>query len=117
MLNDIHILKAVQAEGDSDFQWVTNFVIQPGYYDNEDNMKGLDRYQQIYEQLCDTDGTVSDEKAAMDVLASVGRRNFKPQNGHHLTIHSAVYYVTHNIVYWVPKDIYHVPAAWLYFAL
>ena len=97
--------------------WVTNFVIQPGYYDNEDNMKGLDRYQQIYEQLCDTDGIVSDEKSAMDVLASVGRRNFKPQNGRHLTIHSAVYNLTQKIVYWVPNENYEDPAAWFSFAL
>lgn len=37
-----------QAEGDSDFQWVTNFVIQPGYYDNEEDMKDLDRYQRTF---------------------------------------------------------------------
>ena len=104
-------------EGSSSFQWVTNFVIQPGYYDNEDNMKGLDRYQQIYEQLCDTDGIVSDEKAAMDVLASVGRRSFKPQNGRHLTIHSAVYNLTQKIVYWVPNENYEDSAAWFSFAL
>ena len=86
----IHILKAVQAEGDSDFQWVTNFVIQPGYYDNEGDMKDLDRYQHIYERLAGIEGTVADEKGAMDILASVGRRSWN-SNGEHLTVHSVIY--------------------------
>ena len=79
-----------QAEGDSDFQWVTNFVIQPGYYDNEEDMKNLDRYQHIYERLAGIEGTVADEKGAMDILASVGRRSWN-SNGEHLTVHSVIY--------------------------
>lgn len=75
-----------QAEGDSDFQWVTNFVIQPGYYDNEEDMKDLDRYQ----RLAGIEGTVADEKGAMDILASVGRRSWN-SNGEHLTVHSVIY--------------------------
>ena len=79
-----------QAEGDSDFQWVTNFVIQPGYYDNEEDMKDLDRYQHIYERLAGIEGTVADEKGAMDILASVGCRSWN-SNGEHLTVHSVIY--------------------------
>lgn len=79
-----------QAEGGSDFQWVTNFVIQPGYYDNEEDMKDLDRYQHIYERLAGIEGTVADEKGAMDILASVGRRSWN-SNGEHLTVHSVIY--------------------------
>lgn len=75
-----------QAEGDSDFQWVTNFVIQPGYYDNEEDMKDLDRYQ----RLAGIEGTVADEKGAMDILASVGCRSWN-SNGEHLTVHSVIY--------------------------
>lgn len=75
-----------QAEGDSDFQWVTNFVIQPGYYDNEEDMKDLDRYQ----RLAGIEGTVADEKGAMDILASVGCRSWN-SNGEHLTVHSMIY--------------------------
>ena len=76
-----------QAEGDIDFQWVTNFVIQPGYYDNEEDMKDLDRYQQ---RLAGIEGTVAGEKGAMDILASVGRRSWN-SNGEHLTVHSVIY--------------------------
>ena len=79
-----------QAEEDSDFQWVTNFVIQPGYYDNEEDMKDLDRYQHIYERLAGIEGTVADETRAMDILASVGRRSWN-SNGEHLTVHSVIY--------------------------
>lgn len=45
------------------------------------------------------------------------RRSFKPQNGRHLTIHSAVYNLTQKIVYWVPNENYEDPAAWFSFAL
>lgn len=75
-----------QAEGDSDFQWVTNFVIQTGYYDNEEDMKDLDRYQ----RLAGIEGTVADEKGSMDILASVGCRSWN-SNGEHLTVHSVIY--------------------------
>lgn len=106
-----------EEEGNSSFQWVTNFVIQPNYYDSEDDMQGLDRYQHIYEQLAATDGTVADEQAAMDVLASVGRRTWNHQSSQHLTIHSAVYNLTQKTLYWVPNENYQDPSAWFSFSL
>ena len=56
-----------EAEAASDFQWVTNFVLQPGYYEADGEKKGHDRYQRIGEELARTDGVVADEKAAMDI--------------------------------------------------
>lgn len=101
-----------QAEGDSDFQWVTNFVIQPGYYDNEEDMKDLDRYQ----RLAGIEGTVADEKGAMDILASVGRRSWN-SNGEHLTVHSVIYNLSKKTVYWMPNENYNDPEAWFTFSL
>ena len=101
-----------QAEGDSDFQWVTNFVIQPGYYDNEEDMKDLDRYQ----RLAGIEGTVADEKGAMDILASVGRRSWN-SNGEHLTVHSVIYNLSKKTVYWAPNENYNDPEAWFTFSL
>lgn len=105
-----------QAEGDSDFQWVTNFVIQPGYYDNEEDMKDLDRYQHIYERLAGIEGTVADEKGAMDILASVGCRSWN-SNGEHLTVHSVIYNLSKKTVYWMPNENYNDPEAWFTFSL
>lgn len=104
-------------EGRSDAQWVTNFVIQPGYYDSEEDQKGLDRYRHIGEQLLEADGVLADERAAMDVLASVGRRSWNHGDSEHLTIHSAVYNLTKKTIVWVPNENYTDPEAWFAFAL
>ena len=104
-------------EGASDTQWVTNFVIQPGYYASEEDQKGLDRYRHIEGQLMAAGGVLQGERAAMDVLASVGRRSWNHNSGEHLTIHSAVYNLTNKTVDWVPNENYDDPEAWFTFAL
>lgn len=105
-----------EEEGGSDFQWVTNFVIQPGYYDQEEDQKGLDRYRHIYGQLSQIRGIVADERQAMDILASVGRRSWN-SNGEHLTVHSAIYNLSEKTVYWVPNENYNDAEAWFTFSL
>lgn len=105
-----------EAEGSSDFQWVTNFIIQPDYYDNEEDMMGLDRYRHIAEQLIPAEGIVNDEHAAMDVLASVGRRGWE-SNGEHITVHSVIFNLTEKTAYWVPNENYNDPNAWFVFKL
>src|SRR5699024_10038990 len=96
--DDAHI---GEEESQSDYQWITNFIIQPGYYDDPADQKGLDRYQKLYEQLSQTDGIVADEEAAMEILASVGRRNWSNDDKNTCTVHSAVYNLTDKSVLWV----------------
>lgn len=64
-------------EDRTDYQVVTNFIVQPGYYDGSaaENKKGYDRYERIYEELNKTNGIVRDEQAAMDILRIFGRRS------------------------------------------
>lgn len=66
-------------EASTDYQVVTNFIIQPGYYDeaSAEDKKGYDRYKRIYDELNKTNGIVKDEQAAMDILSIVGRRSWK----------------------------------------
>lgn len=101
--DDAHIGKT---EGECSYQWVTNFILQPGYYDNEADMKGLDRYERIGQELCAVDGVVRDEQAAMDILAIVGRRTWKNDDGNGCTVHSAVYNLTDKTVLWVTNENY-----------
>ena len=108
--DDAHI---GQAEGESDYQWVTNFIIQPGYYSSDEDKSGLDRYDRIYEELSGTDGVVEDEQAAMDILAIVGRRTW---NGG-VTVHSVVYNLTERTALWVPNENYDDEAAIFTFKL
>ena len=112
--DDAHI---GQAEGQSDYQWITNFIIQPDYYDDPADQKGLDRYQKLYEQLSQTDGIVADEEAAMDILASVGRRNWNNDDKNTCTVHSAVYNLTDKSVLWVSNENYQDETAIFRFSL
>ena len=45
-----------EAEAAIDVQWITNFIIQPGYYGSDGEKKGYDRYQRIGEELARTGG-------------------------------------------------------------
>lgn len=96
-------------EAASSFQWVTNFIIQPGYYDNVDlnEKKGADRYDNIYEDLSPINAVVQDEAEAMKILSHVGRRNWGKQgDSNSITVHSVVYNLTDKTVMWVPNELY-----------
>ena len=112
--DDAHI---GEKESQSDYQWITNFIIQPDYYDDPADQKGLDRYQKLYEQLSQTDGIVADEEAAMEILASVGRRNWSNDDKNTCTVHSAVYNLTDKSVLWVSNENYQDETAIFRFSL
>lgn len=107
---DAHIGKI---EADADYQVITNFIIQPGYYDDSpaEDKKGYDRYERIYQELNKTNGVVKDEKAAMDILGIVGRRTWKNDDGNGCTVHSVVYNLTDKTMMWIPNENYDDPNA------
>lgn len=83
---------------DENFQVVTNFILTEGYYEDEstseDDMFGLDRYNQITSDLSETNGVVS-ESQAMGILQTVGRRSWRVNDGGTgITVHSVVYNLT-----------------------
>lgn len=100
-------------EAATDYQVITNFILQPGYYADSpaEDQKGFDRYERIYEELNRTGGIVADEVAAMDILGIVGRRTWKNDDGNGCTVHSAVYNLTDRTMMWVPNENYDDPAA------
>ena len=101
------------AEASSDYQWITNFIVNPGYYDNSPatDKKGYDRYEQIYQDLKAVDGVVADEKAAMEILATVGRRTWKNDDGNGCTVHSVIYNLTDKTMLWVSNENFDDPSA------
>ena len=105
------------AEAASDVQWITNFIIQPGYYGSDGEKKGYDRYLRIGEELARTGGMVEDEQAAMDILSIVGRRSWNNDDDNGCTVHSAVYNLTDKSVLWVPNEHYGEDGALFRFAL
>lgn len=91
----------------ADWQVVTNFIKTPGYYDGTTaKMKGLDRYEHLTAALRETDGIVADKDAAMDLLASVGRRTWDNDDSNSNTVHSVVYDLTDKSVLWVGNEHY-----------
>lgn len=92
--------------GKFDYQWITNFIVKDheDYYTGNDVKPGYDRYEHIYGRLKASDGIVKDEKAAMDILAEVGRRSWSADKG--CTVHSAVYNLTEKTVLWVANENY-----------
>lgn len=102
-----------EMEAATDYQVITNFIIQPGYYDGSsaDDKKGYDRYERIYQELNKTNGVVKDEKAAMDILGIVGRRTWKNDDGNGCTVHSVVYNLTDKTMMWIPNENYNDPDA------
>jgi len=108
-----------EMEAESDFQCVTNFIVNPGYYDGvpANEKKGYDRYERLYGELARTGGVVADEQAAMDVLAIVGRRTWNNDDGNGCTVHSAVYNLTDRSMLWVTNENYDDPAAVFEFSI
>ncbi len=106
-----------QLEGASDNQVITNFVLQPGYYEGSptEDKKGVDRYARIYEELNKTDGVVADENAAMEILQAVGRRSWDNDDENGCTVHSVVYNMTEKSMLWVPNENYDDPNAFFEF--
>ena len=112
--DDAHI---GEAEASSEYQWITNFIIQPDYYGEGEHKPGVDRYDRIYEELAKTDGVVADEEAAMDILAIVGRRTWNNDDSNGCTVHSVVYNLTDKKVMWIPNENYNDPSATFEFQL
>ena len=102
-----------EMEAATDYQVITNFIIQPGYYAEspDSERKGYDRYERIYEELNRTGGVVADEAAAMQILGVVGRRSWNNDDGNGCTVHSVVYNLTDRTVMWVPNEHYDDPGA------
>lgn len=108
-----------EREAKSDYQVITNFVLQPGYYNGSsiEEKKGADRYDKLYEELEKTNGVVEDESAAMDILSKVGRRSWNNDDKNTCTVHSVVYNLTDKTVMWVPNENYDDPSAIYKFSL
>lgn len=101
------------SEATSDLQVITNFILQPGYYDDSsaDDIKGFDRYTRLWDELHRSNGQVSDEKAAMDLLQIVGRRSWNNDDSNGCTVHSAVYNLTDKTMLWVSNENFNDPSA------
>ncbi len=95
-------------EAESDFQWLTNFVVVPDYYEDPAARTGFDRYQSLYEDLSGCGGVVADTDQAMGFLQTIGRRVWPNSTG--VTVHSAVFDLKNCTMHWVANEHYDDPA-------
>ena len=100
-----------EREGKSDFQWITNFIIQNGYYDIYDNehLTGWDRYNILYDELSKTEALVEDEMSAMKILQKVAQRTIRPNrkaDDFVLTLHSVIYNLDNLSTLWCGNEQY-----------
>ncbi len=110
---DAHIGEREEA---ADYQWITNFIVQPNYYESDEDKPGFDRYNIIYDGLFPTNGVLKDEQAAMNILESVGQRYYK--EGHDgCTVHSVVYNLTKKNSYFIPNENYKEDNAKFHYSL
>ena len=100
-----------QREGEADFQWVTNFIIQPGYYAeyNDKALVGYDRYNIMYDELLRNGALFEDELSAMKLLQKVAQRTIRPDrkaDDRVLTIHSVIYNLDDLSTLWCGNEQY-----------
>lgn len=106
-----------ESEAASDYQVITNFVVQPGYYDDSpaEEKKGLDRYERLWQELNNTDGQFENDEAAMELLRIVGRRTWDNDDANGTTVHSVIYNLTDKTMLWVPNENFDDPSAFFKF--
>ncbi len=92
--------------GSVNWQYVTNFIITPGYYDDDDHQPGRDRYDHIGNALDAVNGRVNNEHVAMDILSKVGRRKWNNDDGNGCTVYSVVYNMSNHSLLWVANEHY-----------
>lgn len=111
-----------EKEGKNEFQYITNFIVNPGYYENDIEKGGLDRYNQI-ESMINPDGTntkgiLSVEKA-LEILETVGRRKWDASQGESdsngITVWSSLYDLTNKKVTWISNEEFDVESSVLHY--
>ncbi len=107
-----------EKEAANQFQYITNFIVTPDYYTNDEDKKGFDRYDEIEKMINpngdNTSGVITAEKA-LDILETVGRRKWDSRNGESdangITVWSALYDLTNKTVTWVSNEEFDNPDA------
>lgn len=99
-------------EAKNNFQYITNFIVTPGYYanENQEDMKGLDRYNYIKNTInpdgTNTEGKFTKEKS-LNLLKDLGRRKWNQTVGsdsNNITVWSVLYDLDNLEATWVSNE-------------
>lgn len=110
-------------EAAENFQYVTNFIVTPDYYETEDAKKGLDRYEYIHDFIngdgTNNEGIVSREDC-MTLLEDLGRRKWKTTHtgqSDNITVWSVLYDLDNLTATWVSNEEFGVEGSTFNFSL
>lgn len=104
--------KLGEDEAKNNFQYITNFIVTPGYYanENQEDMKGLDRYNYIKNTInpdgTNTEGKFTKEKS-LNLLKDLGRRKWNQTVGsdsNNITVWSVLYDLDNLEATWVSNE-------------
>lgn len=95
-------------EAENQFQYVTNFIVTPDYYEDESSMYGLDRYNHIKESINPNGNNIEgfySESDCLELLKELGRRSWDGNTyGSTITVWSALYNLTDLTATWVSNE-------------
>lgn len=104
--------KLGEDEEKNNFQYITNFIVTPGYYanENQEDMKGLDRYNYIKNTInpdgTNTEGKFTKEKS-LNLLKDLGRRKRNQTVGsdsNNITVWSVLYDLDNLEATWISNE-------------
>lgn len=104
--------KLGEDEAQNNFQYITNFIVTPGYYanENQEDMKGLDRYNYIKNTI-NPDGTNTEGKftkeESLNLLKDLGRRKWNQTVGsdsNNITVWSVLYDLDNLEATWISNE-------------
>ena len=104
--------KLGEDEAKNNFQYITNFIVTPGYYanENQEDMKGLDRYNYIKNTI-NPDGTNTEGKftkeESLNLLKDLGRRKWNQTVGsdsNNITVWSVLYDLDNLEATWISNE-------------
>ena len=96
-----------ERENNASYQWMTDFILEPGYYDDGGDMEGYDRYENLYLDLKASDGMLQNEEDAIHALSRFSRRKWVHFDGKELlTLATVSYNLTERTAVFVPDEAY-----------
>ena len=105
-------------EENASYQWMTDSILEPGYYNDGGEMEGYDRYENLYLDLKETNGIVANEADAIHVLSRFSRRKWVYFDGKELcTLHTTAYNLTKKTATLVADEAYEDENALIFISL
>ena len=93
-------------QNDTGTQAVSNYILLPDYYSENEKRHGVENVAIMEETLAAGDHAVTDEQAAMDIMESVSKKGMGVSGISGVTVHSVIYNLTEKTALWIGSEHY-----------